>query len=118
MLVDGPHSVSLVNCSTGTSIDFAIVEVGTQTNLTQSTIVVDNVSPLISYSGHWSQDNNLLEWGFPYGNSTHRSSTAGDTFTFWFTGTLLLVKFPEEKKFIQILLQGHLFQYMGHYPKV
>jgi hypothetical protein len=116
MLVDGPHSVSLVNCSTGTSIDFAIVEVGTKTNLTQSTIIVDNVSPSILYSGDWSRDNSILERGFPYGNSTQRSSTPGDSFTFSFTGALPWLSFL--KKINQILSQEHLFQYMGHYPRV
>jgi hypothetical protein len=32
--------------------------------------------------------------GYPYGNSTHRSSTPGDTFTFRFTGAL--GNLPEE----------------------
>jgi len=97
-LVDGFHTIS-ANCSNGTNLDFAIVNVGTQTNLTASTIIVDNESPSIFYSGHWSRNTNKFNsttdlGGYPYGNSTHRSSTPGDTFTFRFTGAL--VKFSRK----------------------
>jgi len=93
-LVDGFHSVTVANCSNRTILDFAAVKVGTRSNLTQSTIIVDNESPSISYSGHWSRNTSELtsgsyfSGGYPYGNSTHRSSTPGDTFTFRFTGKL------------------------------
>ena len=96
-LVDGLHSVTVTNCSNGTIIDYAAIEVGNRTNLTQSTVVVDNESSSISYSGHWTRNTSelisgSLSKGYPYGNSTHRSSTLGDTFTFRFTGAL--VEFP------------------------
>jgi len=96
-LVDGLHSVTVTNCSNGTIIDYAAIEVGNRTNLTQSTVVVDNESSSISYSGHWTRNTSelisgSLSKGYPYGNSTHRSSTPGDTFTFRFAGAL--VEFP------------------------
>ena len=91
-LSDGKHTITVSNLAT-TSIDFAIVYIGNQTPLTGQTIVVDNDSPSVLYSGHWSRNTNkfiagTLPAGYPYGNSTHRSSTPGDTFTFRFTGAL------------------------------
>jgi len=92
-LSDGQHTITVRNLSNA-EIDFAIVEVGNQTPLSGKTIVVDNDSPSIRYSGHWSRNTSQFRsgtdfMGFPYGNSTHRSSTPGDTFTFRFTGALV-----------------------------
>ena len=104
-LADGFHAISVENCTNGTALDFAAIKVGTRNyNLTQSTIVVDNESPSILYTGHWSRNTSVITLGttfraYPYGNSTHRSSTPGDTFTFRFTG--LSVQFSRN------LTRGH-----------
>ena len=93
-LSDGSHTIA-VNCSAGTSIDFAAVNVtaGNRTRLSGRDIIVDNDSPTILYSGHWNRNtsrmNDTDHLGYPYGNSTHRSSTPGDSFTFRFTGALV-----------------------------
>ena len=95
-LSDGKHTITVSNLAFGTSIDFAIVNVGNQTPLTGQTIVVDDDNPSILYTSHWSRNTNkfiagTLPVGYPYGNSTHRSSTPGDTFTFRFTGALVVI---------------------------
>lgn len=86
----GNHTVTLSNL-TLISLDYAVVKVGDHTPLGGQTIIVDDDSPLIQYSGQWSRNSNKfipgnLPTGFPYGNVTHRSSNPGDTFTFQFTG--------------------------------
>ena len=95
-LFDGSHTIA-VDCSIGTQVDFAIVDVGNQTRLAGRDIIVDNESPSISYFGHWNRstsrfNDTSVNLRSPYGNSTHRSSTPGDIFTFRFTGAL--VDFP------------------------
>ena len=97
-LVDGFHAITVENFTSGTVLDFAAIKVGTRNyNLTQATLLVDNESPSIFYSGHWSRNTSVITpgttfRGYPYGNTTHRSSTPGDTFTFRFTGAL--IQFP------------------------
>ena len=73
------------------ALDYAVVKVGNQTSLSGQTVIVDDDSPLIQYSGQWSRSTNKftpgnLPSGYPYGNLTHRSSNPGDTFTFQFSG--------------------------------
>jgi len=90
-LPDGIHTIN-ITVFPGTLIDYAIVNAGNQTRLVGRTIIVDNDSPSIVYSGHWIRrtsrfnSNYFRTTGYPYGNSTHDSSTPGDTFTFQFTG--------------------------------
>ena len=90
-LSDGIHNVTISNLY-GTAIDYAIVNVGNNTSLTDQTVIVDDDSPLIQYSGQWSRNTNQfipgsLPVGYPYCNVTHRSSNPGDFFTFQFSGT-------------------------------
>jgi len=95
-LSDGTHIIT-VNCRAGTSIDFAIVTqaVGNQTRPAEGDIIVDNESPSILYSGRWNRNTSRFNTthfgylGYPYGNSTHHSSTPSDSFTFRFTGALM-----------------------------
>ena len=97
-LSDGTHTIA-VKFFDETSIDFAVVTVtaGNRTSLAGRDIIVDNDSPAILYSGHWNRStsrvNDTYHLGYPYGNSTHRSSTPGDSFTFRFTGALPWVRF-------------------------
>ena len=91
-LPDGNRTITLSNL-TLISLDYAVVKVGNQTPLGGQTVIVDDDSPLIHYAGQWSRNTNKfipgnLPTGFPYGNVTHRSSNAGDTFTFQFTGKI------------------------------
>jgi len=92
-LPDGGHTITISNLH-GTAIDYAVVKVGSQTPLTGQTVIVDDDSPLIQYSGQWSRNTKMfipgsgLPTGYPYGNVTHRSSNPGDTFTFRFSGKL------------------------------
>jgi len=106
-LPDGKHTITFVGTSHPASVDYAVVKVGLQTSLTGQTVVVDDDSSLIQYSGQWSRSTtrftpgsgNPISTGYPYGNVTHRSSNPGDTFTFRFSGEQLinLVKFFNRK---------------------
>jgi hypothetical protein len=92
-LPDGNHTITIRNLY-GTSIDYAVVKVGNDTSLTGQTVIVDDDSPLIQYSGQWSRNTDEFVagsptgslTGCPYGNVTHHSSNAGDNFTFRFSG--------------------------------
>ena len=93
-LTDGQHTV-LLSHVLGTALDYAVVTVGKDTPLGTNRIIVDNEDPLITYKGSWSRsieefDAGSLPDGFPYRNSTQRSSTPGDTFTFQFSGKLFV----------------------------
>lgn len=90
-LIDGKHTV-LLSHVLGTALDYAVVTVGEDTPLGTNRIIVDNEDPSITYKGSWSRsiaefDAGSLPDGFPYHNSTQRSSTPGDIFTFQFSGT-------------------------------
>lgn len=90
ILPDGRHTITISNLY-ATALDYAVVKVGSQTSLAGQTIIVDDDSSLIQYSGQWSRNTNKfipgsLPTGYPYGNVTHRSSNPGDTFTFRFSG--------------------------------
>ena len=89
-LSDGRHTVTISKLRT--AIDYAVVNVGNNTSLTGQTVVVDDDSSLIQYSGQWYRNTNQfipgnLPVGYPYRNVTHRSSNPGDSFTFQFSGT-------------------------------
>ncbi len=57
VLSDGSHT-AMVTCGEGTHVDFAIVRVnvGNETRLAGTTIIVDSDSPSIIYSGNWSRN--------------------------------------------------------------
>jgi len=89
-LPDGKHTITVGHLA-GTSVDYAIIKVGSNTSLSGTTVIVDDESPAITYFGGWSRSTaqfnaGTLPDGFPYGNSTHRSSNVGDSITFRFTG--------------------------------
>ena len=88
-LSDGNHTIT-VSHLTG-SIDMALITVGPNTLLQGKTLIVDNDNPAIEYFGTWTRNTSpfvpgVLQDGFPIGNTTHRSTTPGDTITFRFTG--------------------------------
>ncbi|KDR86141.1 hypothetical protein GALMADRAFT_274807 [Galerina marginata CBS 339.88] len=94
-LSDGKHTITLAHLDR-TAVDCALVEVGQNTPLIGKTILVDNDDPAIQYSGTWTRDVNefdasTLPDGFPLQNSTHRSSTLGDTVKLRFSGTFVAV---------------------------
>ena len=88
-LSDGNHTIT-VSHLTG-SIDMALITVGPNTLLQGKTLIVDNDNPAIEYFGTWTRNTSpfvpgVLQDGFPIGNTTHHSTTPGDTITFRFTG--------------------------------
>jgi hypothetical protein len=98
-LPDGEHTIRMSNLSY-ISVDYAIVKVGNHTPLADKTVIVDDDSPLIQYSGKWSRSTNKfipgnLPTGYPYGNITHHSSNPGDTLSFQFSGKHLDIFFYE-----------------------
>jgi hypothetical protein len=88
------------------AIDYIVVKVGNDTSLTGQTVIVDDDSSLIQYSGQWTRNTNTFTSGrsslglsatpgYPYGNATHWSSKPGDNFTFRFSGKQP-ARFPAE----------------------
>ncbi|KAJ6550050.1 hypothetical protein B0H19DRAFT_1264913 [Mycena capillaripes] len=95
----------------GLAIDYAVVTVRETTDLSGQTILVDDSSSEITWNGQWSSKDNYTMpvpctlplspksedlLGFvaamsPHGNTSHASSTPGDSFTFQFAGTSLVV---------------------------
>ena len=89
-LSDGKHNIT-VSHLIQTSVDMALITVGPNTSLQDKTLIADDDNSAIEYSGTWRRDTTpfnagTLPDGFPVGNSTHRSTTAGDIITFRFTG--------------------------------
>lgn len=71
-----------------------LISVGPNTSLTGKTLFVDNEDAQIVYDGKWKENSDRFNAGpLPDGNaifnSTHQSSTVGDTATFRFTGAHL-----------------------------
>ncbi|KAK7453501.1 hypothetical protein VKT23_011778 [Stygiomarasmius scandens] len=106
----------------GMAFDYALVTVGSGTDLRGKTILVDDTNPEIKWSGSWDDTiNHNLKVGttlpvdppgseeekrsihitsrsigftstiIPHGNGTHDSATKGDSFTFRFAGSSVLV---------------------------
>ena len=89
-LSDGNHSITVSHLA-GTAVDMALITAGPNTSLQGKTLIVDNDNPAIEYFGTWTRNTSpfvpgVLQDGFPIGNTTHRSTTPGDTITFRFTG--------------------------------
>ena len=94
-LTEGSHNISLNNLA-GTSLDFAVVTVGNDTPLAGQIAIVDNEDPAITFKGNWhlskeSSASGQFPDGLPFHNSTHQSTTIGDSLTFQFTG---MVSYP------------------------
>ncbi|KAK7005990.1 Gpr1 family protein [Favolaschia claudopus] len=116
---DSQIRIGLSNAD-GVAIDYALVTAGNLTNLQGQTILVDDRSSEIFWDGNWTMvDNyslpvqctipspqaykesklllnstdsvNFIAQMQPHANSTHSSNTVGDSFTFHFAGTSILV---------------------------
>ena len=89
-LSDSNHIITLSHF--GGAIDMALITVGPNTSLQGKMLIADNDNPAFEYFGTWTRNLNpfnsgvQLQDGFPVGNTTHRSTTLGDTITFRFTG--------------------------------
>ena len=89
-LSEGRHTIK-VDGVDKTSIDYATITVGQNTPLSGKRVIVDNDDSSIHYSGSWTRNMDKfvpgdLPSGLPFRNTTHRSTTPGDTVTFRFTG--------------------------------
>ncbi|KAK7434381.1 hypothetical protein VKT23_020226 [Stygiomarasmius scandens] len=93
------------------SINYALVAVTAATDLHGKTILVDDLNPEINWSGNWEtrinlpfsatslspdmneigSNGNQTIFKLPHGNGTHISRNIGDSFTFQFAGTSILV---------------------------
>ncbi|THV06256.1 hypothetical protein K435DRAFT_883861 [Dendrothele bispora CBS 962.96] len=87
----GSHQIVLSQLDK-VSVDFAFITAGENTPLTGQTIVVDDSSPEINWSGQWQERSNQkfpagVDQGRPFGNGTHASTNVGDSMTFPFAGT-------------------------------
>ena len=90
LLIEGTHTI-VVDQIAGTSVDYAIVTAGLNTPLTGMMAIVDNDDANVQFTGDWMRntdqfDSGSVPDGLPYRNSTHRSSTPGDTAHFRFQG--------------------------------
>ena len=93
ILSDSNHIINVSHFAG--AIDMALITVGQNTLLHGKTLIADNDNPAIKYFGTWTRNTSpfnsgVLEDGFPVGNTTHRSTTPGDTITFRFTGESVL----------------------------
>jgi len=92
VLADGRHTVTYAigNVSLIPVFDYLTVEAGTSTPLNGSTLIVDDSDTAIKYSGDWTTSPpHPLSFDYStslYKNTTHWSSTVGDTIEFKFTG--------------------------------
>jgi hypothetical protein len=117
LLNESEHTITVSDIY-GTAIDYAIVGIGNRTSLTGQTIVVDDDSSLIRYTGQWTRNINKftpggLPKGNPYGNVTHRSSNPGDAFEFQFSGKQP-ISCLKNTILTLALFQEHLLQYMAY----
>ena len=89
-LAGGNHTIK-VDGVDGTSLDYATITVAQDTLLSGKDIIVDNDDSTVHYSGGWTRNTDeffsgQIPKGLPFRNSTHRSTTPGDTITFLFSG--------------------------------
>jgi hypothetical protein len=89
-LAEGHHTIK-VDGVDGTALDYATIAVGQNTPLSGKKIIVDNDDSTVHYSGSWTRNTEEFfsggdSKGHPFRNSTHRSTTPGDTITFLFSG--------------------------------
>lgn len=102
-LSEGKHTIH-VDGLAGTALDYATITVGQNTSLSGKKIIVDNDDPAVHYSGNWIRNTSEfvpggIPKGLPFRNSTHRSTTPGDTITFLFTGRSHTVWYGFDAKF-------------------
>ena len=89
-LAEGNHTIK-VDKVDGAALDYATITVGQNTPLSGKKIIIDNDDSTVHYSGSWTRNTDEFfsggdSKGHPFRNSTHRSTTPGDTITFLFSG--------------------------------
>ncbi|KAF9054123.1 hypothetical protein BJ165DRAFT_1320960, partial [Panaeolus papilionaceus] len=91
-LSDGKHTVSLTRIA-GATFDYAVVAAGSSTPLLEQRAIVDNddSSGILAYAGGWKRSSEQFNSGpgvdgFTYQNTTHQTSSIGDSMAFRFTG--------------------------------
>jgi hypothetical protein len=99
-LYDGKHTVTYALDAAGSpldppSFDYLTVTAGPSTPLEERTLAVDDADDSIVYSGSWS-NSPVIPLSFDYAtslyrNTTHWSSTVGDTMRFKFLGSSISV---------------------------
>ncbi|EDR05984.1 uncharacterized protein LACBIDRAFT_294728 [Laccaria bicolor S238N-H82] len=93
ILPEGTHNITLTHMA-GTALDYAVITAGQNTPLAGKTVIVDNEDPSIKFTGSWTRNTDRFHSGsppdgYPFHNSTHQSTTPGDSFIFRFSGTSL-----------------------------
>jgi hypothetical protein len=95
-LTDGKHTITYATGSKGfPSFDYLTVTAGESTSLNGQTLVVDDADSSITYSGNWATSPpSPISFDYStslYRDTTHWSSSVGDTLQFQFTGGPLFV---------------------------
>lgn len=103
ILSDGEHTVivALADESIFPAFDYLTVNAGPSTFLNGRTLIVDDSDTDILYQGNWSTMPLVpVAFGYstaPYQNTTHWSSTPGDSLSVSFTGQLAVAIIKTER---------------------
>ncbi|KAF9562745.1 hypothetical protein CPC08DRAFT_598800, partial [Agrocybe pediades] len=96
-LPTGKHTVKVERINT-TSVDFAFVESAPNADMGGTAVFVDDGDPEINYSSTWATNTHSSNGGStdgpnitPVGNSTHRCTLHGSTYSYRFEGTSISV---------------------------
>lgn len=109
-LEDGTHNITLSNVF-GASIDYAVITADISTNVAAEAdqiIIVDNNDPSINYAGRgWTETTDTFTSSYenavtvvPYGNSTHKTSSFGSSFSLDFTGNGVSLVSPIQSRLL------------------
>ncbi|KAJ6543581.1 hypothetical protein DFH09DRAFT_37784 [Mycena vulgaris] len=91
-LSDSTHTI-VMDDLVSIDLDYVTVAAGPSTPLRGATLIVDDDDPELIYAGKWATNTNFFTVGhgfpsgLPFQNSTHQSSTVGDSLAFQFAGT-------------------------------
>ena len=96
LLFDGQHNITITQIPS-TSVDYVVVTAGEDTPLLAQPLTVDDTDPSITYQGSWTLNTSPLTTSFSpptglaFGNTTHKTNSAGDSAGFSFTGMFLFL---------------------------
>jgi len=100
-LPEGKHTIKLSKLTA--SIDFAVVAVGKDTDISGERVIVDDDDPGVKYGGTWRNNRDRFSFadaiGFNFANSSHETSYVGNTVTYRFSGQSS--RFLSPTKFLQ-----------------
>lgn len=120
VLPDGKHTItyaSSFSSRTPPSFDYLAVTPGPSTPLSGRTLAVDDADPAFIYSGKWTTTPlNPITFDYStslYRNTTHWSSTIGDTLQFNFIGASLKHVF-NASEFINHVKYRHIYRCLRH----